>query len=326
VQVDNSGILCAPKKSCENCGSRGAAFHDRLRDYLFGSPGEWTLLRCPAAGCGLVWLDPQPLPDQLSKLYAHYYTHGDSQLAASAVASYKSTGTRRLLKSALSRVFFWKRDIYRSDYLHLQSMPPGRLLEVGCGSGEFLAAAAQRGWQSFGLDFDSAAVERAGKRAGVQADVGELVERRYANGFFDAIVMNNVIEHVWNPKQTLAECRRILRPGGRLVMITPNSESLGQKLFGRNWRGLEPPRHLYVYNSRALQGLCRHAGFARLQVGSSPGGGAGFELFAASMRIAGSAGDPLTARPEQFGRVLRTENVLSLLGWTVGEWLVVIAG
>jgi len=324
--LDNAGVLSATKDICDNCGSHGANLYVDLHDHLFGSPGTWNLRRCDSNSCGLVWLDPQPLPDQLGKLYSSYYTHVETQPAGAAEhVSYESRGMKRVLKNALALIFFWNANIYRSDYLHLEGMRPGRLLEVGCGDGAFLGAAARKGWTSFGLDFDAAAVAHASKRPGVIADVGELVGKEYPGASFDAIVMNNVIEHLRNPRETLIECRRILRAGGRLVMITPNSDSLGRNLFGRNWRGLEPPRHLYLYNSKALRNLCRQTGFHDLQVGSSPGGSSGREILSASIDISLKSVGSSSVRKEDISGILSKEYLLSLLGVFVGEWLVVIA-
>jgi SAM-dependent methyltransferase len=322
ARIDNGGIWCAPKRACENCGAAGAALFEDLRDPSFGSPGEWALRYCPEPACGLIWLDPQPMPEELFKLYADYYTHADS---SGTSPHYRSRPLARALRRTLALVLPWRRGFLRSDDMYLEGMPPGRLLEIGCGNGAFLRIALQAGWQAFGLDFDAAAIDEARKAPGVEAEVGELLQRRYPAAFFDAIVMNNVVEHLWNPRETLAECRRILRPGGRLVMITPNSNSLGCKLFGRHWRGLEPPRHLYLYNDKALGALCRRAGFERIDVGSSPGGRAGLELFSASAQIAAKRGEQLTVDPKRVRSILRRERLLDLCGWTVGEWLVVIA-
>lgn len=322
--IDNAGILGESRISCESCGATGAVVFSALRDHLFGSPGEWNLRRCGSPACGLVWLDPRPLPEQLGKLYTAYYTHAAGSSAPSDPESYRSRGVKRVLKVALSAIFFWKRPVIRSDFLHLEGLRPGSVLEVGCGDGRFLEAAAHRGWKSFGLDFDAAAVAAA-RRRGVEADVGELTDGRYAAGSFDAIVMNNVIEHLWNPRETLAECHRILRPGGRLVMVTPNFDSLGRKRFGRNWRGLEPPRHLYLYTSRSLRSLCRRAGFRQLHSGSSPGGVSGRGILSASVEIARKSGEGAQAEAVSVYRTLAREYASSLAGGLLGEWVVVIA-
>src|SRR5206468_4239492 len=136
---------------------------------------------------------------------------------------------------------------FEFSVFYLPSMRDGRLLEIGVGSGQMLAAMRTHGWQVEGVDLDPAAVRNA-QAKGLPVKLGTLEEQNYPDCSFDAIVMSHVIEHVPAPVSFLNECRRVLKPHGRLVLITPNSDSLGHRLYDRNWRGLEPPRHLHIFN------------------------------------------------------------------------------
>jgi SAM-dependent methyltransferase len=78
--------------------------------------------------------------------------------------------------------------------------------------------------------------------------------------------MAHVVEHVHDPLQLLAECRRILKPNGTLVIITPNSDSWAHRHFGRDWRGLEPPRHIRVFNSANIKGLLESVGLRPVRI------------------------------------------------------------
>jgi SAM-dependent methyltransferase len=89
---------------------------------------------------------------------------------------------------------------------------------------------------------------------------GSIKSPGFAEASFDAITLYHVIEHVPDPLDVFSECRRLLKPGGRLVMGTPNSESLGHRTFQRCWRGLEPPRHLQLFSPRTLAGCARRTG------------------------------------------------------------------
>jgi 2-polyprenyl-3-methyl-5-hydroxy-6-metoxy-1,4-benzoquinol methylase len=108
----------------------------------------------------------------------------------------------------------------------LRAKPHGRLLEVGCGSGMILKSMQKLGWQVEGVDFDPAAVEAARKR-GLDVHLGTLSEQEFRANSFDAIIMGHCIEHVPDPINLLRECYRILEPGGRLVVITPNVVLIG---------------------------------------------------------------------------------------------------
>jgi SAM-dependent methyltransferase len=84
-------------------------------------------------------------------------------------------------------------------------------------------------------------------------------------GVFDVITMSHVIEHVHEPIQVLEACYRLLKPGGQLWIETPNISSLGRSRFQHNWRGLETPRHLVLFNRRSLHQALQRAGFTNIE-------------------------------------------------------------
>ena len=310
---DNEGVMCTATLKCVGCGSNGQVFHENLRDILFNAPGVWSLRRCD---CGLSWVDPQPKVDEIPKLYERYYTH-----SLAAEGKYHSTGAKAALKRVLATLLWWKKPLFQTDLFHLQGMEPGNLLEVGCGNGDFLAAAVQSGWQAVGIDFDekAIAVAKAREMSGITASVGDLYSHEFVNGAFDAIVMNNVVEHLPDPPQVFKECHRILKDGGRLVMITPNIDALGFTIYGRHWRGLEIPRHLYIFNGTALRSFAKKAGFRQITVFSS----IGEYMHEASAEIALKSGATIHANP---AKLRRKAALLNLLGQSRGEWVVLVAG
>jgi len=147
----------------------------------------------------------------------------------------------------------------------LPAVPQGRLLDVGCGSGEWLLEMRQRGWTVEGFDFDDSAVKLA-RQKGLKVECGSLEDRNYPADCFDAVTLNHVIEHVPDPVRTLAECARILKPEGKLVLFTPNNSSLGHLLFREGWRGLEPPRHLHIFSMKSLRRTLTAAGFHEMTI------------------------------------------------------------
>ncbi len=116
------------------------------------------------------------------------------------------------------------------------------------------------GWRVQGVDFDPDAAALA-RGKGLNVVVGTIESQGYTADSFDAVTLNHVIEHVPNPLGLLRECHRILKPGGRLFLATPNSRSLGHRIFKQSWRGLEPPRHLQVFTPSALRRLLLEVGF-----------------------------------------------------------------
>ena len=155
---------------------------------------------------------------------------------------------------------------------YLDDMAPGTLLDVGCGSGGYAAAMQARGWNVRGTELDPMAAQAARAKHGIAVDVGELADIGYPDGAFDAITARHVLEHVQEPVGFLAECWRILRPGGRLVVVTPNVDSLGHRHFAERWRGLEQPRHLFLYRSASLRALFGRIGVDPVEVFTSAQG------------------------------------------------------
>jgi 2-polyprenyl-3-methyl-5-hydroxy-6-metoxy-1,4-benzoquinol methylase len=141
----------------------------------------------------------------------------------------------------------------------LAPSPSGKLLDVGCGNGDFMLRMRGLGWNVSGVDPDPAAVTR-GLSHGLEIFSG-MVADVPGDAQYDVITLNHVMEHVADPVGVLRECRRRLRPQtGRVVITTPNITSLGHWWFKRHWRGLEVPRHLVVFSPDALSACIAHAG------------------------------------------------------------------
>lgn len=138
-----------------------------------------------------------------------------------------------------------------------------RLLDVGCSSGAHLRAAAKAGFEVEGVEPSPEAAESA-RRAGFKVFTGLLEEARYRDGAFDAVTLIELVEHLREPRALLAECRRILRPGGVLMVTTPNAASLTAKVLGADWevfslRGMGG--HVSFFNPASLRLLAARTGF-----------------------------------------------------------------
>jgi 2-polyprenyl-3-methyl-5-hydroxy-6-metoxy-1,4-benzoquinol methylase len=270
---------------CPLCGNEERKIlYAALSDRLFGASGEWTLKEC--CRCGLVFLDPRPRPEDIGKAYADYYWHSISNAfrKASPVRQLQQAvwdgylGRRwgydsglRKWQTTLAPLLYLRpgqRAVLDADVMYLKSKPGGRLLDFGCGSGDSIEHLASLGWQVEGVDFDELAV-RAARERGLKVRAGTLEQQSYPEASFDAVIMSHVIEHLHEPLRSLRECNRVLKPGGRLVILTPNTGSLGHLYFKRAWVGLDPPRHLQLFTLSSLRGLAAKAGFRELEVSTT---------------------------------------------------------
>jgi SAM-dependent methyltransferase len=265
---------------CPVCGEAGRRLlYDGLRDRVFFcAPGTWSLFRC--AGCGSAYLDPRPTPDHIGLAYESYYTHEENPAGEDPVPTLLGGLRRRLRNGYLASRWGYEvepalaagawvarlaplRGALTGRYIcHLPAHPGGRLLDVGSGSGAFLAVMRRLGWRAEGVDPDPRAVAVA-RDAGLtvtQGTLADLDDDEHA-GAFQAVTLSHVIEHLHDPAGELARIHRLLAPGGWLWIGTPNLASLGHRRFGEHWRGLEPPRHLVLFTPDSLTGLLERTGF-----------------------------------------------------------------
>lgn len=266
--------------ACPACGSserRGqplacSDYRTPLRD------DTWCMHRC--AGCRSLYLDPRPDQESLPRAYEVYYTHSqdDEQARTSGLAgvlwrlihgylnqrfalsrqpAFRS-GARlfRLMIPWRMKLDYYGRHLFPSDFPR-----QGRLLDVGCGNGAFLARAAEMGWQVDGLDPDPAAVAVcAGQNLHVVQGALRDAPAEWA-GQFDVVTMSHSIEHVTDPGMELKRVFSLLRAGGVLWLACPNPDSLGSRVYAQAWRGLHAPYHLVIPSARQLSRLLLDAGF-----------------------------------------------------------------
>ena len=197
------------------------------------------IVRC--AGCGLCFATPMPSREEIRGRYSAEYFEG------AYGASLDPESARDIGVDVFARIG--------------QHRTGGRLLDVGCGAGEYLAAATARGWESFGVDVSPYAAGVAAKRPGVTVRTGFLDEAQFENDFFDAALMIHSLEHQTDPPAVLAELRRVLKPGGVLYISVPNINSGAAKRMGRSWPGLQPGRHFYFFTPSTLREMVTRAGF-----------------------------------------------------------------
>lgn len=210
------------------------------------SPDTFVAMRCEA--CGLVYLNPRPRVSEFARIYpSNYHAFDFSPQRYGFV--YK---VRRRLEAR--RALKWCKGLDEE----------ARILDVGCGDGfhlRLLNDFGLPGWRSEGVDSDPRAVEAA-TGAGLKVHMGSVEQLDLPRASYDLALMIQTIEHVADPPAVLRAVRSLLRPGGRLVIVTDNTDSLDFKLFkGRYWGGYHFPRHWNLFSPRSLRALAVKAGF-----------------------------------------------------------------
>ena len=215
--------------------------------------------RVAECDCGLVFVTPQPARSALTAAYdREYYEEWRPQ--------------------ARCRERLWTRRLAMVDAL---GSPRGRLLDVGCGTGTFLRLARSRGWEVTGTEISPYGVEAAGSD-GLAVSEGEVWEAGLPADTFDVITCWHVLEHTTDPRRVVEEIRRVLRPGGWLVLATPNLEDHIFRAAYVLTRGRRPPLfepnerevHLFHFSAGTLRTLIGSVGFDVVEVGFDRGAAA----------------------------------------------------
>jgi SAM-dependent methyltransferase len=149
-------------------------------------------------------------------------------------------------------------DDAKQELAFLNGLTPGRILDYGCGPG-FLLSALSPGWEKYGVDISRIAAEQASKWGTIF--VGELTERQYPDGYFDAVVMYHVIEHLPDPCTAIREVHRILAEDGVLLLGTPDFDCACARRFGENFRLLKDPTHISLFTCDSMHRFLRDHGF-----------------------------------------------------------------
>ncbi len=165
-----------------------------------------------------------------------------------------------------------------------------RLLDVGFGAGAMLKVAREQGWEPFGIEMSALAVAQAKENGFPDVREGNFVDAPYEDGFFDVVVMTELVEHLPDPRPFLRRAARLLAPGGLLYLTTPHGEGVSGRLLGIGWSVVSPPEHLHLFSRRSLRLALGSEGFHDVTIlaeGVNP-----YELVARARALLGrGAGD-----------------------------------
>ncbi len=237
-------------QSCPACGSKG--FYQRywdFVDYEYRVPFFPTLLQC--RNCGLIRHEKIPRYDELKAFYPDdYLVYNESFRSGS-----------NFLFSQLKKKLYEMRAKRVAKYIG----PQGNMLDVGCANGAFLLSMKQFGNYSLhGLDIKNTGIDF--KKHAIHFKEGPLEEIDYPGDFFDAVILDNLLEHVPDPVAFMNKARSILKPNGYIFGTTPNFNSIDRWIFGKYWGGFHMPRHIFLFNATNIRMFLENMGFVDIKL------------------------------------------------------------
>jgi SAM-dependent methyltransferase len=257
AQIETKTLL--EYTNCDFCGG------DKTRQFFEPENPEtkerFNIVRCSL--CGLTYLNPRPAKKIMGRYYPadYYYSFRDfsgrrlsyrERLKKFSLEGYYNS------KNIFKKLLAWL--LVRNFMIVVPKERKGKLLDIGCGSGEFLYQMKNFGWEVHGLEI-SPECALIGNKMGLNIFCGELEGADFPEDYFDVVVLSQTLEHVYSPGSYLKHIYRLLKPEGLLIIGVPNVGSLETQIFGRYCHALDVPRHLYFFTVTSLRRYLEKYGF-----------------------------------------------------------------
>jgi len=236
--------------NCILCGLDRTQVLFKKEDKFHITEDEFQVVQCQI--CGLLYINPRPSQEEIGKFYPETYSWKETLEADSFLAKW----IRRLEKGY--RYHLLKDEV--SKVVKITGRSSGKVLDIGCGTGDRLDVFKSRGFETFGVETSDSA-NYAKDHLKLNVIKGDLFSANWPDRFFDIVTLYNVLEHIHNPIQVCNEIHRILKEDGFLVIQVPNKDSFQCKLFSKRWAAFDVPRDLYYFGLETLRSLLKKAGF-----------------------------------------------------------------
>lgn len=231
---------------CLLCGNKEEKPFLYGKDINFSASRTFQLVKC--GNCGLVYMNPRINAADGYDLYAaDYYID--------------LKGCLKYFVKLLNLIFY---KIRVSRIKRFKDR--GTILDVGCGTGEFLTQIQKQGWQCYGLEPSSAACKIINDDLRFNILKQPLCACEFADAYFDIITFWHSLEHIADPVSALKKIHKMIKKDGLLFIAVPNIDSLEFKISKKRWFHLDLPHHLYYYSPKSLNTLLEHCGFEVLNI------------------------------------------------------------
>jgi len=203
-------------------------------------PGVFAQTAC--ADCGTAFVFPQPDAEELARYYPESYE-----------AHVASTGGG-VLKRIAARLGVRRKVKYVARFCR-----NGKLLDIGCGRGDFIQETQRRGFEAFGVEGSPQGVRLCRER-GLNVEQCDFDAADIGRASFDVVTMWHVLEHLRDPEGAVKKIAAALKPGGRFIFCVPNTASVNARVFGELWSGYDVPRHLFAFSEKAIARMLETSG------------------------------------------------------------------
>ena len=234
--------------NCPVCKNDKQKLFVECQDYTV-SRETFTVVACEA--CGFRFTNPRPDEKEIGRYYQaeDYISHSDT-----------SKGLVNKLYQIVRNYTIKQKVKLINELAKGQKLKAGSLLDIGCGTAEFLNACKTDGWNVTGIEPSEVARQNAEKKYGItplpQEKLFELGEKK-----FHAITLWHVLEHVHRLDKTIEQINKLLTDEGVLIIAVPNCNSADAKKYGKHWAAWDVPRHLYHFTKKDIETLFKRSGF-----------------------------------------------------------------
>ena len=209
---------------CGLCGNNDFTFLFSGHDYIGFSPLTFNVMKC--SKCGLVCVNPYP-----ENLVDYYDAYQKGNLKDDALLFLLPDRVKKIKKLKNS----------------------GKILDIGCGKGEFLFNMSREGWDVYGCDFYPYVCDLAKKKFGLKNIYNDdFLHVNFPEKSFDVITLWHVLEHLARPMETLKKINQLLKDDGVLIIESPDFSSIQSRFFKDKWFSLDVPRHLFQFSPKVL--------------------------------------------------------------------------
>lgn len=229
---------------CKICGGKVRRIYKDLYDNRHGYPGRFSIEECQ--NCGFKHTMPQIPARKLTFLYTNFYPKRDANIDKTIRLSKKIPTKWQIFLNGLGTT------------CHYQTKRDDTVLDIGCGNCLSLLEITNLGGKPWGIDPDKNS-EKAAKKLHLKFHLGTIHTCRFPKKHFDLITASQVLEHENNPVKFLTDCKKFLKPGGKIILSFPNTDTFFRKIWGQHWLHWHVPYHLNHFSRKSINILARRS-------------------------------------------------------------------